>query len=266
MVVEGLLSLQRLSWVIALLLIIVYISAVFFCIMIGTDMDWYPDDFKHVYFGDMLHGLITLIDIAILVEWPEIVRPVTDVQLYLLPVFLLFVVICSFGMMNVMIGVIVDSTASAKQEIERVQKDEKLNEAQDIWKSMVEAQGGTIDPNESHTGELLDGIMDKILHSKVIDFPSGLKAEDVIVLLDFDASGDVTMPEFVSGLSRLLHGNSFQLTCLLLTVIGKMRKEHKQALEAVRDRLARADEEHDEMKQEMDTLLTEIIRLQKGEK
>ena len=59
--------------------------------------------------------MLTLLDIAVLAEWNEIVRPVQAHQPWLLLVFILFLLITAFGMLNVMIGVIVDSTAAAKR-------------------------------------------------------------------------------------------------------------------------------------------------------
>jgi len=64
-----------------------------------------------------------------------------------------------------------------------------------------------------------------------------LSADDVISLLDFDASGNLSQHEFVQGLKRLLLGDEFQLTCLTLTVMGKLRKEHADSSTRIEEQL-----------------------------
>ena len=59
------------------------------------------EDFNpYTVFGSMGKAMLTLFSIAILVEWPEIARPISMKQ----PVLMM-----SFGLINVTIGEIVDS-------------------------------------------------------------------------------------------------------------------------------------------------------------
>lgn len=71
----------------------------------------------------------------------------------------------------------------------------------------------------------------------MIRLPHGLDPEDVISLLDFDGSGDLTLKEFETGMRRLLFGDPFQHTCLTMTLIGKQRKESAQQRQELKNRL-----------------------------
>ena len=79
-------------------------------------------------------AMLTILNIAILAEWPEIVRPIFIKQPLLVVVFLAFMWFISFGLMNVIIGLIVDSVmdrvAKMKEdaaEIEHIVKLDSIN-------------------------------------------------------------------------------------------------------------------------------------------
>eukprot|EP00440_Ansanella_granifera_P033961 gb/GFBE01036840.1/.p1 GENE.gb/GFBE01036840.1/~~gb/GFBE01036840.1/.p1 ORF type:complete len:454 (+),score=90.41 gb/GFBE01036840.1/:1-1362(+) len=250
MVVDGLyLSMKGLSWVISLIAVLVYMFAIFFTIEIQEEL--YDDEFKNVnYFGDMAHSLMTLLDIAILAEWGEIVRPVLNHQPWLLPFFACFALLSSFGMLNVMIGVIVDSTQAARKEIEDEKKRRQIEYASETWKKTIHSRGLSqaalegLSPEERAAKEperisAINSILQSLLDDEDnINFPEGLLPEDVIALLDFDASGSLSHKEFETGLKRLFLGDNFQLTCLILTVLGKMRNEQAEGQKRVEKEFA----------------------------
>jgi len=241
-----------------LLFCIIYMFAVFLTLEIGSDLE---EEFGGVnYFGDLQHSMLTLMDVALLVEWPEIIRPIMRDRSFLLPFFLCFQMVSTFGVMNILIGVIVDSTTTARQELEKKNSMNRLLHAVDIWKEVIHKRGLSRDHISKKSDEekqaaleerkeAIVDIMDTILKEGLIDFPKGLTAKDIIALLDFDANSDIYVEEFVTGLERLLCGNDFQLTCLMLTVMGKMRAENKdlingvqKALTDVSDRIKRMEE------------------------
>mmetsp|Transcript_44144 Transcript_44144/g.70564 ORF Transcript_44144/g.70564 Transcript_44144/m.70564 type:complete len:459 (+) Transcript_44144:66-1442(+) len=252
MVVEGLTSsLRSLSWVLFLLVIIMWVFGIFFTMTISGD---YEDEWDGIdYFGDMAHSMMTLMDIAFLAEWGPVVRPVFNHQPYLLPFFIAFVLTSAFGMLNVIIGVIVDKTHQARKTLEDKMKQQQIKEATDVWENKIAKRGlsnkhirqsrkdnnhDLADQKEKERAKVIKEIMDDILGDpNGIPFPHGLSADDVISLLDFDASGNLSQHEFVQGLKRLLLGDEFQLTCLTLTVMGKLRKEHADSSTRIEEQL-----------------------------
>lgn len=240
MVVEGLIrAFKSLSWVLLLIFSLVYIFAVFFTVEIHHD---YEDDFRGIdYFSDMSHTMMTLVDIALLTEWSDVVRPVMKRQPGLLPFFFLFALLTSFAMLNVMIGVIVDSTGAARRAIDVQCKRVEMDDAFQIWIEKMKA-GGITEGADAQDENQRDIVVLEIMQSLLdrhdsIPFPTGLKAEDLISLMDFDASGKLSFKEFQQGLERLFLGDSFQLTCLMLTVMGKLRRERTDAQTSMMKRL-----------------------------
>merc|ERR1719352_2000031 len=74
---------------------------------------------NYEYFGTIPRSMFTLFSVVILAEWPEIVRPICEQQVYMFPFFILFIVLTTFGLANVIIGVIVDNTFQAAAQIDQ---------------------------------------------------------------------------------------------------------------------------------------------------
>merc|ERR1719199_1932026 len=81
-----------------------------------------------IAFGSMPAAMVTLFNVAILAEWTEIVRPVFLKQPGMAVFFIIFSVFVCFGVMNVIIGMIVDSVISnariLEKELEHAKKQE----------------------------------------------------------------------------------------------------------------------------------------------
>lgn len=252
-VVEGLMiSMTGLFWVMVLLGIFTFAYSVFLVEMIGGD----TNEFGANYFGDMAHAFLTLVDMAILAEWAAIARPVMDKQPWLLAPLFMFVLISSFGMMNVMIGIIVDSTTEAKNVMDREKKTAALQEAVQVWVHGIYDKGlsrqaillaeendhlSELEKEELHQrrNDAVLEVIQNIIDNGSAEIPPGLVAEDVLHLLDFDADGTLTKEEFEQNLGRLMIGTPYQLTSLILVVIGKMRSRNRVHMHEVISRFDR---------------------------
>jgi len=245
-VVEGIINaMTSVAWVCLLLLIIVYMFGVFITMELAHDKNILAEFGDIDYFGDLQHSMLTLLDIALLVEWPEIVRPIMRYKPMLLPVFLVFVVITSFGIMNILVGVVVTSTVAARREIGSDHARQTLAQTSVLWVDAVHKQGLGQKEVQSREGtaqydELLQrrekgilSVLQAVMDNGSIEFPQGFVPQDVVNLLDFDGSNDLSHDEFIAGLGRLLLGNEFQLTCLMLTMLCRMRKERSMLLHEV---------------------------------
>merc|ERR1719409_860760 len=72
-----------------------------------------------VYFGSIPRSMYTLFNIVILAEFAEIGRPMIEKQPEMLMFFAIFIVFTTFGVLNVIIGVIVDNTMEAAKSMEK---------------------------------------------------------------------------------------------------------------------------------------------------
>merc|ERR1719379_3355262 len=122
-------------WVCLVLLLLLYVSAIFCKDAVGSagqdvysgretvgakiDSDPIVAEFNNfVYFGNIHRSMYTLFCVAIMAEWPEFGRAVMEKQPMMFFFFLVFIIFTTFGVMNVIIGVIVDNTMEAAKSIE----------------------------------------------------------------------------------------------------------------------------------------------------
>merc|ERR1719160_985144 len=74
--------------------------------------------------------MYTLFNIVIMAEWPEIGRPLIEKQPEMFTFFVFFIIFTTFGVMNVIIGVIVDNTMEAARSMAK--DDEAAEKAQKL--------------------------------------------------------------------------------------------------------------------------------------
>merc|ERR1719456_486542 len=124
LIVKGILeSTKTIAWVSLLLLMILYVCAIFFTQMIGfnaVEYESFPETYVGAefnpfqYFGNIWRTMFTLFNIVLMTgDWDITGRAVVETQPSLFPFFLFFILFTTFGVMNVIIGVIVDNTMEA---------------------------------------------------------------------------------------------------------------------------------------------------------
>lgn len=128
-VVSGFLeAIKVLFWVSIFIVYVLYVGAVFVTIEIGQNPGIY-EPYKYIsggwdyqaYFGSIGRSMLTLFQIMTLDDWSDgIARHVITNQPWMALFFVLFVLLTSFGLMHLVIGIIVERTlAASKQNQER---------------------------------------------------------------------------------------------------------------------------------------------------
>jgi len=246
MVVEGIMgALASIAWITLLLGSAIYVFAIACTFLIGTytyapvteDALIHFETFDNKeYFGNLLKSMLTLYNIAILTEWPEIVRPMMKHQPYLIPLLVGMMMFLTFGVLNVMIGVIVRNTEDVRlNELEMLEKENqrrKLELVHAIWNS-----GGL-----SCSADLQQILKD-------IDLPLGFAMEDLCRILDTDGSGNLERDEFEFGLCRLITGNNngFHQTCIVMNNLALIRKDLMNAVAKVSKKVDVLQQKIDEL-------------------
>lgn len=222
-VVEGLLrSSGSLFWVIISLVVIMYLFAVFFVLEVdheifieaGMDADAALCE-KDKYFCDLSSAMNSLLAVLVGSEWSGIAQPISQHQSWLMLPFLSFFIISCFGIVNVIIGVIVDATSETRTHIEWQKKREVLRKVSNMWQDKIHKAGLSRESLKGLQGEALDAkkaqrrkeieyIVQSIIDSGVIDFPVGVRAKTIISLLIRDTSGELTHLDFTVSLGRIL--------------------------------------------------------------
>lgn len=116
-------SLSTLSWVLMLMSIIVYIFAVFMRSTIDCNTEFSSWVDCSTFFGSMPATMYTLVQVITLESWSQVIaRPVLQVQPIYFVVFLLFLFLTTFGMLNIIVGVIVENTLNAAKQNQDLQE------------------------------------------------------------------------------------------------------------------------------------------------
>merc|ERR550514_159197 len=154
-----------------LLTLVIYVCAIF-CVYTIGDHQGYPGrelepeewmgvvDFNPVQqFGTIPRAMYTLFCVVILAEWMELGRALLEYQPWMIFFFLIFIIFTTFGVMNVIIGVIVDNTMVAaravehdQDEFERQHKLNILGKIQELLFALDADESGEISMDELKAG------------------------------------------------------------------------------------------------------------------
>lgn len=245
LIVSGLIhSIKTLGWVSLLLGVVLYTGGIFCTMQIGQNDTLYDQYFEEsggwdheIYFGTVPRSMFTLLQVATLERWSEgIARHVMQKQPAMTFFFLLFIIFATFGLMNLIVGVIVENTIStAKHNDAKIkQQNEKnririLAHLREIFEMADEDGSGTLTAEEVEHAIQNPEVANKL---RIMDFPLHNPAE-FFLLLDTDSSGVLSIEEFIGGCMRL-KGNAKSKDLLAVQVnieaLGKRLIEMQNAL------------------------------------
>merc|ERR1712048_231127 len=186
-----------------------------------------------IYFGSVPEAMYSLLNLVLIAEFSQFGRPIFLKQPWFFPVFLLVIVIAIFGLLNMLIGLIVEKTGkladklrkerSRARDMSRAQKMIKLVELLDRDKSgfinIPELTRSVTDAKDPNT-EAHDLMKD-------LNFPVGFDAGELLVLLG-GGDGKIEDGTFQKNAIRIITASSdrFEWHCLLLfhlqTVLHKV--------------------------------------------
>jgi len=273
MVVEGLVhSIKAMTWVFVLLMIVLYTAGIFCREIIGSSDAGYPAFSEksmeenivmpfnnYLYFGSIARSMSTLFNLVVLAEWENVLRPVAEHQPAMVFFFICVVFLCSFGVLNVMVGIVVENTTNAMQEA-RDEEYLRLQKSQIKLASSLADLVFTLDQDSDQKisqEELENPDNAEELHSIIgsLGLPHGYSLEELFVMLDVDGNGSLSKLEFVQGIMRLIYCDQFQRDCLFRTSIGQV----KQAVAKSEERLRQS------FKNQLQEACTHLISVVKGE-
>lgn len=240
-------TLSTTMYVFGFLCVIFYVFAIFLTDHLGKspETDLYPGYFKdevdidtqeimvnynpYVHFGSMTYSMLTLFNMAILAEWPEIVRPIALKQPIYVPIFIAFALLVSFGVINVMTGLILDTVIAESKRIDevlgkkiRMEKLKKLEAIQTLLCEMDTNGDGQISIKELDNAMKTSPLLNSLLKS--INLPSAWKAEELLDMLDNSGHRSLERDEFTTRFFRLMVSDSFQQIAILQTGINQLKQ------------------------------------------
>eukprot|EP00746_Dinoflagellata_sp_MGD_P004831 gnl/MRDRNA2_/MRDRNA2_109337_c0_seq1.p1 gnl/MRDRNA2_/MRDRNA2_109337_c0~~gnl/MRDRNA2_/MRDRNA2_109337_c0_seq1.p1 ORF type:complete len:788 (+),score=140.33 gnl/MRDRNA2_/MRDRNA2_109337_c0_seq1:89-2452(+) len=256
LIVRGIaMSLRALTWVILLLVMILYMSGILCTIVMEdagpmypgfTQIDEIPGGENMEYFnpnemfGSIPRSMYTLFQLALLTEFSQFGRPIFEKQPEFFPFFLLFIFIVTFGVLNVLVAVIVEVTMEASENLKQEEGDRKMRHKLAL---LDQLQHFVFKMDEGHTGSISmqqfaaaceDEEMQKLLVN--MGFPVGFTAEELWTLLDHDGNGILEVEEFVRMALRLVtcSQEAFQFQCVLMSNLSRLQQSVNTVKEEIK--------------------------------
>jgi len=229
-------SALTLFWALLLLFFIIYVFATTFT-QVATDFvyelgederagkqpDISSEDLEKLveYWGNLPSSLYSLY--AALCggySWTELVIPLDQVSWVLVAVFLTYIAVATFGAVNVVTSVFVESAMGSTQHFMDIKMQETLNtkrmheaHLRDLFNEVDADGSGAI---SFHELERLLGDPHFMVYLDTID-RKGSDAKELFRMLDYDGSGLITKEEFCNGFLRLKgEAKSFDIHRLVL--------------------------------------------------
>jgi len=148
-------------WTLLLLVLLIWVLGICFTVWVGQDDDsqfGFRTWDRQEYFGSVPRSCFTLFQILTGDHWSSsVVKPLSDVQPVLTVVVIIFLVVASLGTLNVIIGIIVETTlssATAREEVKlkeiQVAQEKVTASMQSIFEEADEDKNGCIDRDELH--------------------------------------------------------------------------------------------------------------------
>jgi len=238
-------SLQTLLCSMALLAFVMFVFSIFFTqslpiylesrVVDASRATWSDQEIKSA-FGSVSKTMVSLFQaITAGRNWGELAKMLEEINIFLFVVFLIFVGVAIFGLLNVVAAVFVESAMRATQHYRDLLVHEKLmrerinvQHLKEIFRNIDVDNSGTITLEEMESF-LNDDSLKLQEYFEALE----LNASDTVslfLLLDRDGSGEVDIDEFCDGCMRL-GGNakSFDINCMWY----EMKRSHKDMLKLV---------------------------------
>jgi len=199
-------------WVSFLLLLIFWVFGILMTISVGQNDETYFDYSRshwtrEDYFGTVPKSMFSMFQIMTLDKWSSaLIYPVLKQWPWFLIFIIPFLCMTSFGLMNIIVGVVVESTlssAASNEEFEgkEIQKmhAKVMESLRAIFNEADADRSGTIDREEIHRMMQHRNVRERM---KILDIPT--KDLDLLFgLLDEQGLGEIRTEKFFRGCSRL---------------------------------------------------------------
>jgi len=255
LVANGLINaMKTLLWVCLMIFMVCYIAGIFTTLWIGHNDQLYDPYFREtgwdheIYFATVPRSLFTLFQVVTLDQWSDtIARHVVKNQPGMVVFFLLIICIVTFGLLNIIVGVVVENAlATAARDQNKIRKAKErnrqlvFNQLRAIFEDADVDNSGTLTFEEVDVAIKKPEIYNKL---RMIDFPVD-DPQQVFDLLDYDESGELTIDEFIEGCLRM-KGTAKSKDLLVAQVhLDSMKRHYNQfesELELLQSKLLKLD-------------------------
>lgn len=203
LVIGALDAMRALLWAWVLISILIYIFAILLTRTVGFPHK--ADAEIDRYFGNILYSSFTLFQVMTLEGWPTVARKAMEFEPWTWMVFVAFLLITTFSIMNMIVSVIVDSTleAALDQKLQAMRDQEYQTSMATVKVDEVfrraDGNGDGHITKEELMQALLKADVRLYLREVGIDITN---AEFIFDVVDYDGSGKLEYKEFAMALVK----------------------------------------------------------------
>lgn len=262
LIISGMIdAIKTVVWVVVVLALILFVAAIYITMAVGKDLPQPPDSVldseepnairdwfykgdvytygsaskwnRYDYWGTVGHSMFTLFQLITGDNWVKtLARPILHRNPEMIFFFLLIIFVVSFGLLNIILGVIVENTmAAAARNTAKISRildrshARVANSLREIFEAGDTDGTGSLDAEEFAVALKKPHVKDKL---NLIDVPVSEMSE-LFGLLDSDGSGSVTIEEFNKGL-MLVKGTAKSKELINLTMHVKAYNRYLDGL------------------------------------
>lgn len=210
--VKGILiSMKALFPSLVLIVLLLYMSAVFIFRVLGRKADpgLDPDEEEDMdkWFGTVGRSLFTLFQLMTLDGWPTVVRTLMrNYHPAIMLFFLAFLIISHYTLLNLVTAVVVENVLviSQQEQMKEVKREEQarfenIRKLKELFENIDEDGNGEVSVEEFSEAMKDKEIVKQFNQLEIASY----EAMDLFELLDIDHDGSVTVSEFVEGCLRV---------------------------------------------------------------
>jgi len=215
-------------WGIMFVLIVINYGCTLFCYSIIGKHDYSQyDDYDHdLYWGNIPRTMITMFSMMITDNWGGYSRVVWEEQPPVILFFYIYTILLTWGLLNIVTGMIVDTVSKVRQDHEKLVQERKMSSLKDKLSRVVTLVFADRDSDEISEEDFLSHASREELIEmlEVVDLPHTFTVKDFFILLDVLGQKQMTREHFVDGVLGLLTSSEFHQDCSLLLSVHKIRR------------------------------------------
>lgn len=214
-----------LAWVMMLFLIVLYVTALFMTNIVGKHCDEsYPSfELCKEMFGTMGGSMYSLFQVITLESWSmHVSRPVLRESPELVVIYVFFLCVTTFGLLNIVTGEIVENTLEASRNDVDDMKREAMEEALSTLKflfSKTNADGSGSISTEEFIQTCEDERARSLLGSLNLNVASSGAARVLFQVLDYNRTGAIMLDKLVCRMQDLLADIRSMSSCSSILLI-----------------------------------------------
>jgi len=233
-------SMKALGWVVLIALTVLYVCSIVVTTEIGQnhavygvgpsyDGELWPYE---SYFGDVRKSMFSLFQVMTMDGWcDDIVRHVVHRQPWMGLFFVIFLFLTAFGLVNVVIGIIVENTLAAAQVASRKAEED---EARARRRAVEQLTDLLVRSDSRRTGEISIAELQVAHESAIVQdlFKKiGLtmeEARNIFALLDYERRGRVELKRFANSCRELVGGAKRRDIAQVEITVGTLARHLEQ--------------------------------------